>query len=162
MFPLTKIPSPSVKIKKKYSILVKQYAQTKEAYEYAETLKKNTENIGTLFDPLPTQLSGNIKCLTAPEEPVIGFITVSSVQEKRIFISRSQLPNNWRSTDEYAYCKVDTVLNKDIARSFSNGLLVPIAGYISPMGTLLGYTASSADCVDCRVRGTNVKPAFWR
>lgn len=160
-FPLIKLPSSSGKIKRKYSILVKQYAQTKEAYEYAETLKKNTENIGTLFDPLPSQLSGNIKCITAPEEPVIGFIMATTEQKKRIFIKREQLPIGWRSNDEYSYCKMDTVLNKDVAMSFSNGLSLPIQGIFSPMGTLLGYTASSIDCVDCRLRGTNVKPAFW-
>ncbi|GEO07445.1 hypothetical protein AAE02nite_51090 [Adhaeribacter aerolatus] len=156
-FPLVKLPDNSIKIKYKYSILVKQYAQTQEAYEYAETLKKNTENIGTLFDPLPTQLTGNIKCLSDPAEPVIGFVSVASEEVKRIFIKRGQLPPTWRSLEEYAYCELDTVLAKDAATTFRNGGTLPIAEIMMPAG----FTASSVDCVDCRLRGTNVKPDFW-
>lgn len=160
-YPLFTIPSNSVKIDRKYSLLVKQYAQTKEAYEYAETLKKNTESIGTLFDPLPTQLTGNIQCLTVPEEPVIGYINVSSLQEKRIFIKRDQLPPNWRAIHEYSLCKLDTVLLADMAKSFSSQQILPVGEVLSEMGGVIGYTASSNLCVDCRVRGTNVKPGFW-
>ena len=160
-FPLIKLASSSLKIKFKYSILVKQYAQTKEAYEYAETLRKNTENIGTLFDPLPTQLTGNIQCISDPGEPVIGFVSVSSVQEKRIFIKRDQLPNNWTAENEYAYCKFDTVLVPDVVKAFGSGQILPIVEIRGESGPLLGYSASTSDCVDCRLRGTNVKPAFW-
>ena len=159
-FPLVKLPASSFKIKYKYSLLVKQYAQTLEAYNYAETLKKNTENIGTLFDPLPTQLTGNIQCISDPGEPVIGFVSVSSVQEKRFFINREQLPPTWISQDEYASCKLDTVLNKDIPTVFKSGQTLPIQ-QIMDMGRAIGYSASTADCVDCRLRGTNVKPDFW-
>jgi hypothetical protein len=156
-FPLVTLPDNSVKIKYKYSILVKQYAQTQEAYEYAETLKKNTENIGTLYDPLPTQLTGNIRCISDPTEPVIGFVSVASEQVKRIFIKREQLPRHWRSLQEYAYCKLDTVLASDVAATFRDGGMLPIAEIAMPSG----FTASSVDCLDCRLRGTNVKPDFW-
>ena len=160
-FPLIKLPDNSVKLKYKYSILVKQYAQTKEAYEYAETLKKNTENIGTLFDPLPTQLTGNIKCISAPAEPVIGFVSVASEEVKRIFISRSQLPDTWGTLNEYSYCTLDTVLLKDVTSTFASGLVLPVSDVINQMGGTIGYTGSSAECVDCRLRGDNVKPDFW-
>ncbi|MGV3589460.1 MAG: DUF4249 domain-containing protein [Adhaeribacter sp.] len=160
-FPLTRIPNSSVKLKYKYSILVRQYAQTKEAYAYAETLKKNTENIGTLFDPLPTQLTGNIQCISNPAEPVIGFVSVASEQVKRIFIRRSQLPTTWRSQNEYDFCQLDTVLLKDVPANFVSGHFLPVGEVRSNMGDITGYTGSSADCVDCRVRGTNVQPDFW-
>ncbi|MGV3589461.1 MAG: DUF4249 domain-containing protein [Adhaeribacter sp.] len=160
-FPLIKIPSNSPKIKYKYSMLVKQYAQTKEAYEYAETLKKNTENIGTLFDPLPTQLTGNIKCISDPAEPVIGFVSVASEEVKRIFIKSEQLPSSWVTLEEYGYCTMDTVLLKDVAATFTSGLVLPISDVLNETSMLIGYMGSSAECVDCRLRGTNVKPDFW-
>jgi hypothetical protein len=160
-FPLIKIPGNSVKLKYKYSILVKQFAQTKEAYEYAETLKKNTENIGTLFDPLPTQLTGNIKCISDPAEPVIGFVSVASEEVKRIFISSSQLPSSWSTLNEFSYCTLDTVLLKDVAATFASGLVLPVNDVLNEMGGTIGYNGSSAECVDCRIRGTNVKPVFW-
>src|SRR5690606_22476598 len=51
------LPFNAEKISVKYSVLVKQFALTREAYEYWETVQKNTESIGTLFDPLPTQVT---------------------------------------------------------------------------------------------------------
>ncbi|MGV3541125.1 MAG: DUF4249 domain-containing protein [Rufibacter sp.] len=108
-FPIVTLPSTSDKILRKYSILVRQYAISKEAYQYYETLKKNTENIGSLFDPLPTQLTGNIKNINDAGEPVIGFITVSSVDEKRIFIKRDDLPGRWKPIHP-EYCELDTIV----------------------------------------------------
>lgn len=161
-FPLIKIPENSVKLKYKYSILVRQYAQTKEAYEYAETLRKNTENIGTLFDPLPTQLTGNIKCISDPTEPVIGFISVASEQVKRIFIKREQLPALWNTLNEYSYCTLDTVLLKNAKNTFASGLVLPVSDLLNDRGSIIGYMGSTAECVDCRLRGTIVKPDFWK
>lgn len=160
-YPLVKLPDNSLKIKHKYSILVKQYAQSKEAYSYAEALKKNTENIGTLFDPLPSQLTGNIQCLSNPGEPVIGYVNVTSEEVKRIFIRRPQLPTTWRPLDEYTFCTLDTILLSEVATTFPVGSVIPVTEAYGEMGLLIGYTASAVDCVDCRVRGTNVKPAFW-
>ena len=57
-------------------------------------MKKNTEDIGSFFGPLPSELKGNIHCLTNPEEPVIGFVTSSAATQKRIFIDASQV-SNW-------------------------------------------------------------------
>ncbi|MEJ7664694.1 MAG: DUF4249 family protein [Hymenobacter sp.] len=57
---------PSSKLYYLYSILVRQYALTPEEFAYWDKLRKNTENLGTLFDPLPSQLSGNVHRLTMP------------------------------------------------------------------------------------------------
>ena len=59
-FPLTLLPPLSSKLYYTYSILVRQYALTPEEFAYWDKLRKNTENLGSLFDPLPSQLSGNV------------------------------------------------------------------------------------------------------
>ncbi|WP_207431248.1 DUF4249 domain-containing protein [Sabulibacter ruber] len=159
-FPLIKVPSNSDKIDRKYSILVKQYAQSKESYEYYEALKKNTESIGTLFDPLPTQLTGNIHSVSAPSEPVIGFINISSVTEKRIFVSRSELPLNWGSPR--MFCTLDTVLLGEESTHFNGGYNIPIHELLTETNVLIGYASASRPCGDCRVYGVNVKPDFWQ
>ncbi|WP_210490420.1 DUF4249 domain-containing protein [Rufibacter aurantiacus] len=158
-FLLVKVPANSDKLDRKYSILVKQYAQTKESYEYWEALKKNTESLGSLFDPLPTQLTGNIQCLTTPSEPVIGFISISSVTEQRIFVTNAELPGKWRSPSPY--CTFDTVLVGKEAEYFSSGSNVPIDRIYSNNMSLIGYAGASKPCVDCRVLGTTTKPAYW-
>ncbi|ALJ00251.1 DUF4249 domain-containing protein [Rufibacter tibetensis] len=159
-FPIVKVPANSEKLKRKYSLLVKQYAQTKESYEYWEALKKNTESIGSLFDPLPTQLTGNIQCLTSPTEPVIGFVTISSVEEKRIFVTRQELPASYRPPSQF--CPFDTVKVGEEAAYFSSGGAIPIDMIISETRELIGYAGASKSCVDCRVFGTKVRPAYWQ
>ena len=130
---------PSVKFNYRYSILVRQYAQTQEAYQYWETLKKNTENIGTLFDPLPTQLRGNITCLTDPGEPVLGFVSAFSVAEKRLFITGAEMADRWRYVNEYGTCKIDTIAAEKIHETF-NGPFLPIQSLVNLRGDIIGYT----------------------
>ncbi|RZK92261.1 MAG: DUF4249 domain-containing protein, partial [Hymenobacter sp.] len=91
-YPLLLPPGDSYRFRIKYSLLVQQYAQTAEEYAYWEKLKKNTESLGTLFDPLPTQLTGNVHGLTDPSELVVGYVGASSMSEKRLFIDRSEFP----------------------------------------------------------------------
>ena len=85
--PLVHIPYASQQLSVVYSILVTQYALTKEAYEFWQNLKKNTEQLGTIFDPQPFADYGNMHCLSDPQEPVIGFISACTTQQQRIYIS---------------------------------------------------------------------------
>jgi hypothetical protein len=107
--PVTTILSTNEKISVRYSILLRQYALTKEAYEFWENIRKNTEQLGSIFDAQPSQLQGNIHCISNPTEPVIGFVTITNIQRKRIFIDNSQLPLEWYPTYPY-YCEADTAL----------------------------------------------------
>jgi hypothetical protein len=155
-FPLTVVPAWSEKLRIKYSMLVKQNALTQEAFEYWQKLKKNTESLGTLFDPQPSQLTGNIHCVNTPDEPVIGYFGAYSVATKRVFISRNELPD-WRYPYSYD-CELDTVLIPDLAKASD----ILINELRTPPGFLYGYTFSTISCMDCRIRGTNVKPSFWQ
>lgn len=166
-YPILTLPGSSEELRIKYSILVQQYGLTQEEYQYWEALKKNTESIGTLFDPLPSQLTGNVHSLSNPDEPVIGYVGASSLQEKRIFVSRAELPLDWRTF--YPACQIDSLMPgegqtlADLAGRFQNGSYMPVSEIFPPMGfpTPIGYMGAVKDCVDCRTRGTNVKPDFW-
>ncbi|WP_165699274.1 DUF4249 domain-containing protein [Hymenobacter jejuensis] len=162
-YPLTSLSPTSVKLRYKYSILVRQYAQTQEEYKYWENLKKNTESIGTIFDPLPSQLTGNVHNLGNSAEPVIGFVGAYSVSEKRIFIENSELPKTWRMSTGYESClPLDTIKVSEVKNYFNTPNYLPVYPISNMMGQIIGYTGASTDCVDCRRRGTNVKPDFWR
>jgi hypothetical protein len=132
---------------------------TKEAYEFWNILRKNTELTGSIFDPQPSQLPGNIVCVNAPGEKVIGYVCAGIQQLKRMFIRRGELTIGWPKEDESLLCVeyvTDTTSMKDTLRSNMN--LLP-AYFISP-----GLLIAVADkrCVDCRLKGgTNVKPFFW-
>ncbi|WP_460634352.1 DUF4249 domain-containing protein [Larkinella harenae] len=158
--------SSSNRLKVRYSLLVKQYALTQEAHEYWQNLKKNTESLGSLFDPQPFQVIGNIRSVTDRNEPVVGYLSGYSVEEKRIFVSSSQLPP-WRIPTMYEACLEDTLplmptREKPSAYEVAEAGGVPIDEVLSTFtGRVIGYRMSSAFCVDCRVSGTNVKPSFW-
>lgn len=166
-YPLTLIPYLTTnKLSRKYTILVKQYALTKEWYEWKEKVKKNTEQLGSIFDAQPSDISGNIHCVSNPAEPVIGYIGCSSETEKRIFINRLELPQTYVSTG-YEDCNVDTVKNKepDIMEYFDSRITTPILPVFSTTGFpgIVAYLGSSNYCVDCRMfGGVLTKPAFWQ
>lgn len=173
--PLTLLPPTSPKLRYKYSIRAKQYALTQEEYTYWEALSKNTETLGTLFDPLPSQLSGNVHSLTDASEVVVGFIGAQSITEKRIFIDRSELPKDWVAETGYERCGVDTMLRPhsiypnprptpaDVIQFFADGQHIPIEDLQQDAkNPERYYLYSVAECVDCRKRGTNVRPSFWK
>ncbi|AHJ98886.1 DUF4249 domain-containing protein [Hymenobacter swuensis] len=173
-FPLTLLPPTSKKLQRRYSILVKQYALTKEEYTYWDILRKNTETLGTLFDPLPSQSVGNVRSLTDASEVVLGFVGAQSVTEKRIFIDYGELPRTWVAETGYETCHTDTLLRPkgeyatpppspaEVVDFFRNGLFIPLEDLQQdPLNPTRFFLFASADCVDCRKRGTNVKPSFW-
>ncbi|MFT3676170.1 MAG: DUF4249 domain-containing protein [Chitinophagaceae bacterium] len=143
----------------RYSLLVRQYALDKAAFEYYDLLKKNTESIGTVFDPMPSEVKGNIFCMTNPAEPVLGFISASDVQEKRIFISASEVPG-WRF---YQDCDSTTVSYQEAAKFFEITWNKPYGDWIDPVtNDRLGYLAGYDFCVDCTLRkGVTTRPSFW-
>ena len=167
--PVIFIESTSEKIEARYSILVKQFALTKDAFNYWQNLKKNTEELGSIFDAQPTQLTGNIHCISDQPEPVIGYISAGSVKQKRIYIDRSQLPDSWQPNYPYA-CRIDPYLfcappycTNQVARDLipQPNTLIPVYA-LEDHGIVIGYTGSSIECIDCTIRGTKQQPAFWR
>ena len=160
-YPLRQLPSTAPQLLRRYSLLVQQHALTKDEYQYWELLRKNTESLGTLFDPQPVQLTGNVRGLGSNAAAVaLGYIGAHSLSEKRIFIARPQLPAAWLPLTGYESCMPpDTVRPGTESYSFGPNYL-PIYATFSN-GTLVGYLAKSADCIDCRKRGTAVKPSFW-
>jgi len=168
------VPQSAEKISVKYSIQVKQYALTKAAYDYWTLLKKNTEQLGSIFDAQPSASIGNIHCVNNPSEPVIGYISTGTVTKNRIFVSNSQLPH-WYTQAFYPSCGTDTAwasdskpprLTEDKGVNYKSGAyqglgLIPVM----PFGTGPvpdGYTVSEPYCVDCTLRGSKTPPSFWK
>jgi hypothetical protein len=158
---LINIPIGSIKLSYLYSVIVKQYALSKEAYAFLESMKKNTEALGSVFDPQPSELKGNIHAVNNPDEPVIGFVTAGTVAIKRIFIYRSELPS-WPYS--FACNNPDTLVYNmpdSIKKYYGSGSYIPVEELYGPAG-LVGWMSNETGCVDCRqLGGANVKPSFW-
>ncbi|MEO5682283.1 MAG: DUF4249 domain-containing protein [Chitinophagaceae bacterium] len=153
------IPQDDSTLAYRSSFLVTQYALTAPAYFYWQIIQKNSEQLGTLFDLQPSQLEGNIHCVTSPNEPVIGFMSATNQQQKRIFISNADL-QNWQPAAGGYNCAL-----VNVPQNPANFLLVDLPDnsyapwYYVSMGPLV---LAKGVCVDCTLSGgTNVKPAFW-
>jgi hypothetical protein len=156
--PLEFIPPASQKLGVEYSILVNQYALTAGAYQFLQEMKTNTEETGSIFDPQPSELNGNIHSLTNPAETVIGYVSISSAQSQRIFISNAEIPG-W---DYRSPCELDTVeLPTSALNADASGLIPVMALRGGSAQGVTSFTATLKYCVDCTLTGTNQKPSFW-
>lgn len=156
--PLSYIPPHDQKLSVLYSIWVKQYALDLNGYNYWLAMKNNTENVGSIFDPQPNETVGNIHCVTNPAEKVVGYINAGNTVEKRVFISNSSFPSDW---NQFQACSPEiTVPNIKDSLNFYFGFgYVPVDQNITPGGIF--YKGYERECVDCTIKGTNVKPSFW-
>jgi hypothetical protein len=168
--PVTNIDATSEKISVKYSILLRQQGLTKDAYAFYENLKKNTESLGSIFDAQPSQLTGNIHNIANAAEPVIGFMTAGSTQQKRIFISKASLPKSFVTKYPYG-CQLDSAFNDDpipVLRPhpiYTIETLIPLPNaaiiYV-PFANPDGWLFTNRQCGDCTIRGTIKPPSFWK
>jgi Domain of unknown function (DUF4249) len=166
-FPLTHIPYSSPKTRLQYSMLLRQYAITKEAFEFWSSIKKNTEGLGTIFGPLPVQVTGNYTCVTDPSTPVIGFLSVTNQQKKRITFDDSRIPYAPIYDPFYAACEM--VLESPELAAYATTQLFLYPQYQGT--TLEGYYVTSPQCGDCRkhyedvygnTEATLTRPSFFK
>jgi len=155
--PVQTIAAGSQQLGVEYSILVRQFALTQGGYNFLLQMLQNTESLGSIFDPTPSQLTGNIQCLTHPNEPVVGWVSAGTMQQQRIFINANQVPG-W----DYIYScpEPDKVVPLDsLAWYFGGHGFVPIAA-ANP--SFAGFIANQAGCLDCLLQGgTTTPPSFW-
>jgi hypothetical protein len=158
--PLRFVPYLDERMGVRYSIQVRQYALDKQTYQFYELLRKNTESLGTIFDPQPSVVSGNIRSLSNPSELVIGHIGVTTMEQQRIFI------DSW-SLGLAVYNIIRECESKDVPNHPDSLAPYPSPGWwpyeaISQGPAISAYKVSTSRCVDCRLRGgNNVKPSFW-
>ena len=151
--PLQYVDNTTTRLAYGYSMLVQQMSLSKAAYNYWDQLRTNSTQEGGLYEKQPIAIIGNMHNLTHPENEVLGFFSVASMKEKRIFVSEvPDLP-----LDFYTYCS-PSVLRfglKEITPDEYPAYLLGDEGGWRPV--LL-----NEECVNCMLLGgTNVKPDFW-
>jgi hypothetical protein len=159
---ITEILTGDERIMERYSILVSQKGLASKDVPFWEILKKNTEDIGSIFSPLPSLIGGNIKSLDAAKNPVIGQVSLGVIRQKRIYINQVQV-SPWNYLDpKFNDCVIgeEVVLAKDYQVIFGNGAVVPARPLMA--GTaIIGYYPSTKRCTDCSLYASKLKPSFW-
>ena len=105
----------------------------------------------------------NLKCVTDPNETVIGFVDATSVATKRLFISAKEVPE-WRYYYTGDNCG-DSLLQRNYSfqQMIDFGLMpTEIISFDTTAPFQIRYhNISYKGCVDCRLRGVHRKPDFW-
>lgn len=160
-YPVASIPNSSEKLQEEYGIFVNQRTMTEEEYNYLMLIKKNSQQTGSFFDPMPSQLFGNIHQVNDPKETVIGYIGSYTTERNHLFISKSDVPviplqQKCPETDfEYTEENLRAFLSDPL-------VLLPYQVYyedgdsVENKRRVLAYPAY---CMDCRLLGgTNINP----
>lgn len=159
---ITEIPVGDEKIQERYSILVSQKAIDANAVQFWETLKRNTEDIGSIFSPLPSLISGNIRAVGNPQIPVVGQISMGVVQQRRIYINLSDV-SPWGYLDpNFNDCIIglDPVMMDSYSAVFGSGSVLPARPLMAGT-TIVGYYPSFRRCSDCTLYASRIIPDFW-
>lgn len=76
----------------RYSVELRQYAMSVEAFEYLRGLKHQLDRSGSITDPPPYRVRGNIYNPADENEIVLGYFYAAGQAESHLFIERDQVP----------------------------------------------------------------------
>lgn len=68
-------------------IILDEYGIPKESYDYLGQLNKQFKADGSLFEPVLSQVYGNILCKTDPSKIAMGFFNLNSYRQYRYYIN---------------------------------------------------------------------------
>jgi hypothetical protein len=159
---LLSMSSGSQRVSSLYHIEVQQNLLRKEAYQYFDNVQSNVQRAGDIFAPVPAEIPGNLKCVSSPEEPVIGYVEVSTTKRKRMYIESRFAYNPY-------YDSFDTLYQCDPYNFYQYPPIPPpecnnsirwIWAFVK--GIYPWKWFYYRNCVDCLAAGgTKKKPAFW-
>ncbi len=170
-FEVRRVNTDNYIIGHRYSILVRQYVQSNEAFSYFSNLQEFSESESLFSQVQPGFFSGNISSETNSEDKVIGFFELTYVSEKRIFFNYNDLfpgvdqppyvspcfefapvRDQGHPTDECGLL-ITALLNNEISYWMENP---------EPESIETGpYLMVPIVCGDCTELGSNVAPDFW-
>ncbi len=187
--PVAYISGTSDKLDYRYSMQLKQYGLSQDAFKFWSQIQKNTEQLGTIFDAQPSQINGNIQCITNPAEPVFGYISVTNIRVKRVYINRANIPVPFKSDfghsceirlDTIFYINPTTLIGVVPTPGYPTvaTALIPAGSYLIPVEMISqpfinhtvpniqpvidpGYSALPQQCLDCSFRGPTKPPPWW-
>nr|WP_308758021.1 DUF4249 domain-containing protein [uncultured Bacteroides sp.] len=147
------IASDNIRVSYYYSTLITQRALSKGEFEYYENKAKQSESMGGLFTPQPSELPTNITC-SDPDKQAIGYVGVNmNVSEYRLYISTNDI-----QYDNPYDC--DYLADDEIAGRTDYDLYMD--GYRIAYLDMMTYQWAQKECTDVRALGATLnKPSFW-
>jgi len=160
-FPLNFVPGGRGDIKVKYSLLVRQYSLSKDAFLFWEGLRVQNETQGSLFDVQPASVIGNIRSLTDENEVVLGFFDASQVSTaRRFFTPEDFISQGFIPPGDNVNCQLDTVAINEIGVYMQSLINSPTPREIYDVA-IDQFLVAPRFCTDCSDRGDVNIPDFW-
>ncbi len=82
--------SPVYTLGKNY-VEVKQFTISRESYQFWRRYSEQRQRTGTIFDPLPAPVLGNVQNSKDPNDIALGFFEVSSISKSKMIIAGDTL-----------------------------------------------------------------------
>ncbi len=156
-FPVHVISRDDAKIRTRYSILVKQYTQSLEAFTFYNILTKFSNSESLLSQNQPGFFSGNLFSVNDSKEKVIGYFDISSFSSKRIFFNFSDFFPNEPLPPFFGDCTPFEIPDPNVLKSLLEAELIVEFSHAPGVPVLW----IEIQCWDCRKLGTSIKPEFW-
>jgi len=77
---------------KGWILFIEQYGTSKDSYDFHQQLNSQFAASGSFFDPIQTQVYGNILCKTDPLQTAYGYFDLNSYQQYRYFLILTKPP----------------------------------------------------------------------
>jgi len=142
-----------------YCLTVSQQAISKAAFEYYQNKIVVNNEMGGLFTPQPSELTGNITCVTDPSKKVMGYVeTVKNTTQKRIFVESYQISHPG-VINNCTTITTDSILamSGSFSRAYQYGFRLVDT---DPAGNPADW--STVECTECTANGgSKNKPDFW-
>jgi hypothetical protein len=140
----------------KYSIIVHQRSPSEDEYRFLQLIRKNSNATGSLFDPLPAEVRGNVISTTSAAIPVIGYVGAYTTDSKRIFIYPSDI-----EMPPVGKCELSVVTFDQIQQFFGELGYIPVDSIGVDQDGKTIFTAAPSSCMDCRFYGDPARPDYW-
>ena len=151
-----------------YRITVHLEALSEDAYRYWNNLVNTSQGQGTIFSPTPSEMVGNIRCLSDPSVGVTGYINCARQADAVLYYDNSierfyvapktgdielldDLGETWGSMD------LRQIWDLLLRRNY-----LPYTLQADELSLSTYYIWAPRACLDCRYSGgTRTRPADW-
>ncbi len=162
------IEAEDISVAERYSILVRQIVQSREAYGFYQTLSNFSESESLFSQVQPGFVSGNIISEKNKNERVLGFFEVAAVSQERIFFDRediiNDLPRFSPGCDRIAPVQSTSESIEEFERRLQDLIRSGNVKFLEEQrgeedeGT---FVFVPRGCGDCSVFGSSAVPSFW-
>lgn len=138
-----------------YRVELFQKSITKDEYRYLSNVKKNSDQIGGIFGPQPSEMRGNIKCISNNNKMVLGYISCSTV---------TKMTKYFKTIDLGVYTPPVCEMTPNIVHEdgrFTNLEMFEAGFQIYDREIDGSWIWSDKACLDCRYFSKKEKPSNW-